>query len=338
MYYPNIKTSDSEMRALKHLDKSVKEKIIPVFELTRSRITKNLPEGSLKKRLDQLIEAYGNYRFVLDLCTEEGLMNSETEDLFDESNDYENWLLFLQENTKNSVIPCVLYIEDGDKENFQNQAIKLHKKYEYICLRTSALDENASKLLNWLIEVIPQEKIILSALLYFIEPNQLDKYKQICNDYMRDVVGNKQPVVILFPASSFPKYITDMPGCEDDEGTFPATELILESHLQSTYPNAAINKSDFASVHPIRYKTGGGNWIPRIDVFDGQNFSYTRTRRNDGGYLVAASSLKNSILNNLKKSWGSEQISLAKAGKIFGKSPSYWISVRINHWITSRVD
>ncbi|HEY9013270.1 MAG TPA: hypothetical protein VIN06_19885, partial [Devosia sp.] len=284
MYYPNLKTSDSELRAIKHLAKDAKRGTIPVFELTRSRRTKALPMGSLKKRLQQLLENYGGSPYILDLCTQDELMNSETIALFSEQDGYENWRAFLKESAGENVIPCVLYEEDGSKENFQKQAIYLRDEYGKVCLRTSATDDLAQRLMIWLSEVISQDQIVVCALLYYIEPGRLDYYKELCRNYMRDVVGNRNPSAIMFPSSSFPRVVTDLPGCEDDTGTFSSHELALDDWLQEQFPNRHVQDSDFAAVHPIRYPASGGNWIPRIDIFTGSGFRYMRVRRNNGGY------------------------------------------------------
>jgi hypothetical protein len=172
--------------------------------------------------------------------------------------------------------------------------------------------------------------------LYYIEPRRYKDYENICRDYLEKTLGNQIPSAVLFPGSSFPRYVTDLAGCDDLEGQFGAREITLESELKTKFSNFPIASSDFASVHPIRYQTGGGNWIPRIDIFDGSTFSYVRARRDDGGYDSAAQELNKSLVESLPNSWGKTQIELAMDGQVAGGSPSYWISVRINCWITAR--
>ena len=50
-YSPIIKTGDAEMTALKGLDEKMKEKMIPLFEITRGRKAKNDSEGNVAKRI-----------------------------------------------------------------------------------------------------------------------------------------------------------------------------------------------------------------------------------------------------------------------------------------------
>lgn len=336
MYFPNLKTSDAELRAIRNLSESTKDNIIPVFELTRSRKTRALPQGSLVRRLDQVKEIYGNRSFILDLCTQDELMNSETLALFEENEGYANWITFLETNVSPQTIPCVLYDAGGSRENFQQQAISLHRKYGTICLRTAASDEFAPQLLIWLAEVVPDQDIFLCGILYYIEHGKLPYYKNLCRDFITDVVGNRTPKAIMLPGSSFPRYITDLPNCEDDTGSFRSDELTLDQWLDQQFPTRHIQPSDFAAIHPIRYPASGGNWIPRIDVFNGSGFLYVRTRRDDGGYADAARAIANSTIAQIPDCWGKQQIQSAKLGTVNGGSPSFWISVRVNCWITAR--
>jgi hypothetical protein len=222
--------------------------------------------------MDQLLEIYGSGKFILDLSIEEDLMNHETLSMFEEQDGYENWIKFLSKSAGSEVIPCALYDDGGSKENFQSQVLKITSKYGKICLRTSAADEISQKLYRWMTEIISLDKIIVCGVLYYIEPRRYKDYENICRDYLEKTLGNQIPSAVLFPGSSFPRYVTDLAGCDDLEGQFGAREITLESELKTKFSNFPIASSDFASVHPIRYQTGGGNWIPRIDIFDGSTF------------------------------------------------------------------
>ena len=336
MYYPNLKTTDSELRAVRHLAADVKGRITPVFELTRSRKTPTRPDGSLETRAKQLAEIYGNHPFILDLSTEQDLMNDETVDLFDEGGGYANWKRFLEANFSKSITPCALYVEDGTEDNFKEQIRWIVTNYGRVCLRASVADEFASTLYSWALEVAGEKKIILCPILYYIDPTEYSKTVQACQFYIANVVGNRYPDALIFAGSSFPRYVTDLPGCGDDRGAFELNEIRLEDWLKQTFPNIPLEKSDFASVHPRRYPTKGGNWIPRIDYVEGDQFRYSRIRREQGGYAAAAMRIDTPSIMKLPRCWGTNQIASAKNGLVPGGSPSFWISVRINCWITKR--
>lgn len=336
MYFPNLKTTDSELRAVRHLTGEVKKKIIPVFELTRSRKTALAPNGSLHRRADQLNEIYGTQPFIIDLCTEDDLMNDQTVSLFDEFNGYSNWLLFLKHNFSKPVVPCALYVEDGSEVEFKRQVSAIVNEYGRICIRTSVADELARTLYQWALDETSADNIILCPVLYYIDPTEYEKVKRTCEFYISNVVGNRFPDTLIFAGSSFPRFVTELPGCGDDKGAFKTNEVRLESELRSAYPLLLKNKGDFASVHPRRYPTKGGNWVPRIDYVDGDSFRYSRIRREQGGYATAAMKIDTPSITKLPKCWGTDQIISAKNGKVLGGSPSFWISVRINCWITQR--
>jgi Beta protein len=141
---------------------------------------------------------------------------------------------------------------------------------------------------------------------------------------------------LAFPGSSFPKSVGVKPYGEDAEGKFSALELPLFASLKRTFPNMPLVYSDFASVHPIRYPTKGGSWVPRIDVFSGGEFAYSRLRAEDDGYVQAAKNIVKEFGPSLPNSWGAEQVKQAAQGILPGRSPSFWISARINMWITQR--
>ncbi|MGC4026343.1 MAG: hypothetical protein QM744_15055 [Mesorhizobium sp.] len=327
MYYPNLKTSDAELRAVRFLDADTKRKINPIFELTRSRKTLLSPNGSLRRRMDQLVEAYGGGNFILDLSTEEDLMNDETISMFDETDGYANWRNFIIEFKNLNIIPCAMFVDDGNKENFNLQVKYIVDNFGSVCIRTSVLDENAPQLYRWALEATSSQNILCCGITYFVDKKRAKNSEISCQEYLKNVVGNRPPKAILFPGSSFPRYVTEMDGCKDLEGEFQANELLLERELMQQFPNLPIKSSDFASVHPIRYQTSGGNWIPRIDIFDGMSFHYVRARRNDGGYGSAAQTLNRSLVSKLPDCWGKRQIESAMKGMITGGKPSFWFWV-----------
>lgn len=337
IYIPNLKTSDSELRALRYLSQEVRDRILPAFEITRSRVTKKAPHGSVHRRAEQLVEASGLSRFVLDVTTEADLMNEEMEAFFDETNGYAKWRSFVASAFSSNVVPCLLYVEGGDEAEFKRQVAKFADAHTQIALRTSATDrDDAARLYRWALEIVDRDRIIVIGSLYFLEQGLLPIYEDRCRQYLTTVIGNQPSHLVAFPGSSFPKAVGSGEYGEDDGGEFVALEIPLFQQLKSTYRNMPLVYSDYAAVHPIRYPTRGGTWVPRIDVFDGQRFAFSRLRSDDGGYAAAARNIVGAYGNSLPDCWGSEQIRMAATGVLPGRSPSYWISARINMWITQR--
>lgn len=336
VYIPNLKTSDAELRALRYLSADVKDRILPAFELTRSRVTPKAPEGSVYRRAEQLLETYGEREFVIDLTTENDLLNSEMESFFDEANGYEKWRAFLVQTFSRGVIPSLQYIEEGSRENFQLQAARLAERFGRVAIRASVFDVEARTLYAWASEAVGDSNVILMGSLFFLDPESQGIYFSRCTQFLNSVVGNSRPAAIAFPASSFPKSVGIKPYGDDADGEFPALELPLYSSLKRTYGNLPLVYADYASVHPIRYPTRGGSWVPRIDVFANGNFAYRRLRNDDGGYVQAARNVVGDFGSLLPACWGADQIRQAATGVLPGRSPSFWISARINMWVTQQ--
>ncbi|MEM5501514.1 hypothetical protein WNY59_07930 [Ahrensia kielensis] len=335
-YIPVLKTSDAELRALKFVNDEIKRKILPVFELTRSRKTKRLPNGSAIRRLEQVAEIYKNYPYILDICTEPDLMNDEMIDFFDQEAGYKNWRNFLNFATAGQTIPCVLYDEDGNRENFLQQVQFIYERFGQLCIRGSYSDaEIVRKLLNWTSEIVPPDRIIIGGSVYFIPQGMLPNYEAMATQFLNDAIGNIAPRIVFVTSSSFPKSVGTGAYGEDDAGTFPFIEMSLTQNLKMGFPNLPLIHSDYASVHPIRYQTKAYNWVPRIDAILDGNYTYTRLRQDDGGYSLAAKILYAKHNSELVDCWGTSQIREAAIdNKLGGRSPSFWISSRINQWIT----
>lgn len=339
-YVPVLKTTDSELRAVKFLSADVKDNIMPLFELTRSRKTKALPEGSASRRMQQLLEIYGSGRFILDVTTEEDLLNSEIISFFDEDEGYRQWSDFLRDNTSDETIPCVLYSEDGSKVNFCNQVRTLLTRHKKICIRGGVSDSNlVRQLYMWALEVADYSKIIIGGSVYFIARGMLPNAELESRQFIASVVGNTPPSMIFVSSSSYPKYVVETGYGNDAGGEFRALERDLTLNVQNALPNLPIVHSDYASVHPIRYNTSARGWVPRVDGVGDSLYSFRRYRDSDGGYARAAREVYSRLRSQLVECWGTEQIrDAAIHGRLGGRSPSFWISVRVNQWITANVN
>jgi hypothetical protein len=340
LYIPNLKTSDSELRAIRQLSERVRERLLPAFEITRSRTTKNSPRGSVFRRAEQLVEASRISRFILDVTTEADLMNEEMEAFFDEAGGYSQWCSFISSAFNKEIIPCLLYVEGGSEQDFKRQVDQLAANHAMVALRTSATDrEDTLKLYRWALEMLPPDRIIVIGSLYFLEQGVQQVYFERAQQFITTVIGNRpSPRLIAFPGSSFPKTVGSGVYGQDDRGAFPSVEIPLFQELRSAYPRLPLIYSDYAAVHPIRYPTKGGSWVPRIDIFNRNSFAFSRLRQPDGGYAAAAKNIVAEYGYSLPDCWGSDQIKLAAAGSVPGRSPSFWISARINMWITQRAN
>lgn len=337
-YLQIIKTTDAELKGYANLADDVKSKILPLFELTRSRTSSRVPEGSIHRRLANIKDAIGNNPFILDLTSHEDLMNYQIEELLDDNNGFSAWTDFIKDLNTSQVIPAIHVYQDGDPENIIRQVSMLCETNERVAFRVGSEDEELEFYLEKIKEglINEQQLIIIIDAEHITERNYHSKKSELEQQLL--VASRVTPQAsISVCCSSFPKSVLVPNAGGDAYGKLPLYELTVFEELKNVYP--AIIYGDYASIHPFRYQTGGGGWVPRIDYPLHGYIVYHRYRRDDGSYTKCAEELvSDSDFDNLH-CWGTEQIhSCLSGGEPNGKSPSFWISVRLNIHITRKAN
>ena len=188
----------------------------------------------------------------------------------------------------------------------------------------------------------PSHKLIIILDGKFISIDKTDKL----NDFNRrikkivdDNIANDKIGAFIYAFSSFPPSVTQK---GYDGGDFYGDFTIMENRMQQSFLSSKkLYHGDYGSIHPKRYDTGGGGWIPRIDVVskNGENFFYHRYRRDDGSYTFCAKKvLQDEKYNKITQvnAWGDEEIESADQDQPRGKNPSHWIAVRANLYMTQQ--
>ncbi|MBS8239126.1 hypothetical protein DYI22_01245 [Marinobacter lipolyticus] len=334
-YLQIIKTTDAELKGFSNLSDEVKNKILPLFELTRSRTTKIVPEGSIHRRLENIKDAVGDIPFILDLTSHEDLMNYEIEELLDDTGGFSAWTDFIDNLNLKQVIPAIHVYQDGDPNDIVRQVRVLSSSNEKVAFRISSNDAELEFYLRNIKRGLAADSqlILIFDAEYISEwdwpkkKNELEQKILFAQRYIPDAS-------ISVCGSSFPKSVKDASSGKDDYGKLPIWEWFIFNELKALYPN--IIYGDYASVHPLRYQTGGGGWVPRIDYPLEDNIIYYRYRRDDGSYPRCAAELVDDPDFDGLSCWGTEQIYSALSGEPNGKSPSFWIAVRLNIHITRK--
>lgn len=327
-----LKTTDAELRGLEHLDDAIFSNSIPLFELTKSRITSRNPIGSVDRRIAQIVDLVGRREFFLDLTTHNDLMNVEIEELFDESDGFERWRNFLTELQMPGMIPVIQIVEPGDPANVQIEVSQLLEIYGRAALRIDIRNTSMEEILGL---VRPIQEVIDGPhqVLFIIdagfvpsrrEDDELPLIEELISRF-REMFPIESAVVA---SSSFPKSVLAPGYGENEEGVFELSEVQLSTKLQDMMPDFNICHGDYASVHPIRY-AGGGGWIPRVDVPLELECFYHRYRREHGGYIRAAQAVLEDDFYSSVDAWGDEEILRAAEGDPGGRSPMHWIAARI---------
>jgi len=336
-----LKTTDAELKGCFFLAEEVKKNILPLFELTRSRRSKNNPNASLEKKIVQLKPVIEDRPFILDLTTENDLSNNEIEQMLNSyQNGYHRWVNFIKKlkNDSFNVIPIIHYnpyvLEDVEK-----QIKELEKLSDWLAFRVELLDSDIKSYLKDIYKFVSNpEKLIVILDGKFISLGEGINNEHMFKDKINFIIKSfdrKPNIVCSF--SSFPSYVASKYyGKDKEKDHFEISEFVTEKSILKSFPSN-VYIGDYSSVHPVRYQTGGGGtWIPRVDFISSNNFYYYRFKRKDGGYERAAYFVINDPHYSIPeiRSWGDSQIEEAAKGEPGGLSPSFWISVRINLYIT----
>jgi len=341
-YFPAFKTRDSELKAYENLSNTIKDRILPILSLTRSRISKTNKYGGLEKKLDVLGRIFKDRHFILDLATEESVINFEISDLFNSfSEGYAQWINFIKKHKDKlpKLIPCIHFNPDHI-EDVKKQILNLADFNHYLAIRLPA--DNEEELIDYVNKINDHysEKIIL--ILDCVENIEIDFQNLILKLNLQCF----KKVICL--NSTFPQ---SMP--KNEQGYIELTE-------QKYYFDYLLNfkyvcYGDYACCYPIRYDIKARGWIPRIDIpviksRDQKDLIYYAKERmntkdkfdSKSAYEKCAKKLLNvqEIIKlqkdntNINDIWGWQMFQSLCKGQVLGCSPSFWISVRMNIYMS----
>lgn len=366
---PILKTRPSENKAYEKLSDTVKDNILPIIEMTGARSYKYpkthktlagvIRPGDINKKIENILSLVQNRPFILDITDDESLMYDGINVIKNPENGYHEWRKFLTKNEdfKKLVIPTIQFDTNYIADTFL-QIEELNKEFKYLALKISAFKFNVpdkcsnlfsvhnlsantiiQSIIDKIVEKIGENKLILILDFGFI--SEFERYKSIIDDCLGSIKNTNHLKAIIPVSSSFPSYVKPI-----SENTFNAQEELLYSYIKNTQKYSNIYFGDYASLHPVKYPTSGGGWIPRIDYIENSDilkYSYKRAssdkknKNNSDAYEELAKLVKDASnykqINGLNI-WGDEQIDLKSKGENNGNAPSFWISVRANLYMT----
>ena len=366
---PILKTRPSENKAYEKLSDTVKDNILPIIEMTGARSYKYpkthktlagvIRPGDINKKIENILSLVQNRPFILDITDDESLMYDGINVIKNPENGYYEWRKFLTKNEdfKKLVIPTIQFDTNHIADTFL-QIEELNKEFKYLALKISAFKFNVpdkcsnlfnvhnlsantviQSVIDKIVEKIGENKLILILDFGFI--SEFERYKSIIDDCLGSIKNTNHLKAIIPVSSSFPSYVKPI-----SENTFNAQEELLYSYIKNTQKYSNIYFGDYASLHPVKYPTSGGGWIPRIDYIENSDilkYSYKRAssdkknKNNSDAYEELAKLVKDASnykqINGLNI-WGDEQIDLKSKGENNGNAPSFWISVRANLYMT----
>lgn len=377
-YFLLFKTAQAEFRAWNALSADAKRRVFPIVELTRGRkIPKSGKEvakehwsttegiydfsGTVGKARDAF---KGSEHVVIDLTREEGLSCFEIDVLSGSQNGYEKWIEFLKGEKEhiNNLIPTLLVNpSDGESEeeyktNISNQLDNLMEDFSGVAYRTSVLIDP-----DFLYDLIMLEdkvnghldngkRFLVELDHEFIRPGTGIMHAARTIGLIENITNILPRAQIVILSTSFPRYIEELG--EPEEDSFPIEEVFLFEEIEKNIKqDVTVCYGDYGSINPIRNDLAfTRGWRPRIDFPTSKNrIYYYREKRNrdkkgvyssyDSHYVsVATKVVGNSLFEDIPQSWGVKQIKSAASGAPPGKSPSFWISVRMEIHMLQQIE
>lgn len=345
IYFPVLKTKDAELRAISAIDVSYRKFMLPVYEITKSRITKNDSLGDILKRLNQIKAIQGDLPYILDVTTDLKQKNSQIESLLSPVNGYECWRHWLDLNCNDQIVPMIHVNFELDEDLSEAKAFvaAVTHKYKKMALRLPAdLDqEEYEEILGAIISELGDTRLYI----LLDEGCIRDRVKVSGLAPITDLYQRAFDMISVLPTASrwlervicisgsFP-YLVSAEG-KDDVGEFPIYEHSLYVSLRHNRPG--LQFGDYASINVKQIEMRGGTFVPRVDFCSSAKFYYYRKRRDVGSYVWCAGKVladPNYVSNS---SWGDGEIINAAAGTPSGINPSFWISVRACNYMIRRV-
>ncbi|WP_054177111.1 hypothetical protein [Citrobacter sp. CtB7.12] len=343
-YYPIIKTTIAEMRALKNINAVTWTGLTPVLELTKSRKGKNNPDSSVYKKIDEICQVVKSENVILDITTIDSLSNYEIDSFRDDQNGFENWCDFIGyvKNKIPGVIPVLLAYPDSQLNELLLQIDNLSRHTQHVAIRLPLFEDGLSNLFANLIQLVQHRSYLIHSIIfdasYIFEKIEAKPLKDIIDfiSYFYNHVNGFYAGAYVFCSEHYPANITDYLKKNQDQYNnnvyYGNVELYRHvSDILIDY-NISLLYGDYACIHPFRNDVKSYNWIPRIDYPTELSIYFSRVRREVGGYEECARNISRlpAFLRDQLKCWGMDEIMQAALIKPGGLNPSYWISVRSN--------
>ncbi|TDR12466.1 beta family protein [Marinomonas communis] len=341
VYFPLIKTRDAELRCFDNIHPEDFDNILPIYELTKSRVTSKAPDGDIYRRMERIKNIQKDRPFILDLSTDERYMNPQIQQLLSESHGFREWQYFILDlHSSLNIIPVIHIHEDNEGFSDVEEFVKIaSSKKEYLAVRLPYdLSEDIDYYLSPIMKNL-QDGCKLYVLLDAGYIRNIDKAK-VSEQFLEtcESINNAAKIKeVVMLCTSFPSSVAQEGG-HDSDGSFDIYEEEIFNDVRRKFP---IKYGDYVSINTEQIEMKGGTFVPRIDVasLDGNTFTYKRFRRDHGGYVKCA---KQTILDTSSytplNTWADKEIELASQNDPTGISPAFWISVRMNYYLKTRLN
>lgn len=337
-YCPVISTRDAEARGFSELNKSTLDSLLPVMEITRSRRSRTNPDGDIHRSKDRLLSTLAGRPFVIDVSSLGSQSNTQTSELLDPANAFGNWTSFVGNHLPDEAVP-VIHLEDPfNTVGFLAQIGNIPVRFGVVALRLP-LDYGYIPEVVRAFNSVRRDCVVFIDAAYISESSRNAVVNQMT--FLLPLLAQLRPKIFAPLSSSFPSSVLDPGYGQDDSGCFPLSEVGVSEALKVVARNHGIEMvhGDYSTIHPNDFTGTVTNWVPRVDVPLDTQILYHRERRPTGGYIQCAQRMvHDGRYVPISPCWGIDQVTLAATGAPEGRSPAFWISVRLNIHIERQIN
>jgi hypothetical protein len=331
-----LRTRDAELKGFEELTSEVRDKVLPLIELTKSRRSKNNPDGAIDRCFERLGAALGDRPFIVDVTTMDSLSSAETWALLEPARHFSAWRRFIANSFGSNCIPLIHLTSPLTPDSIRAQLASLLRISGKVAVRVPPDYEDAEELRAILEEETNgSEQVVLVVDCGFVNSSTLNLSKIGAEHTLRGLGSTSSIKAVA--ASSFPSSVVLPNYGGDDYGKFKLLEVQLSKQIQGLAGLEGTLHGDYGSIHPKDFKGIVTSWVPRVDVPLDEEVFYYRYRRDAGGYVKAAAAALDDKDYIPLKCWADTNIRSAATGSPLGRSPAHWIACRVNFHVSRQV-
>ncbi|WP_051690874.1 beta family protein [Photorhabdus australis] len=325
-YFPSIRTRQSELEGVSNIGESTKSKFLPVVSLTKLKGGQDADSA-----IDKWFDSFNN-ESIIEISHDPVLKCIDSDSLYLSDKHCSNWIDFLknQKEKYNKIIPAAIFHKDLGKRDYVKQLEKLESYFGRFVVKINPLKSHE------LLAAITAASIVddISNVLFILDVGQINSsHQDLCLDatisginMLRDIDPR---IEIVSSGTSFPRTFAEY---GKESGAISMLEW--QNYLAIGGEKIALY-GDAASIHGEFYPGSYAKFVARIDYPTPGVWRFERrsgSEQRDELYQLAARDIvTDEGWDDSLAVWGTEIIKSVSEGNVSGfKSPSKWISVRVN--------
>lgn len=333
LYYPTLRTRQSEIEAVSNLSEETKGKILPIVSLSRLRKL----DGT--QCVDKWLEAFSG-QTIVDIEKSHAIALDNYKDITSPENNHKNWISFVKtlRASNNGFIPCAQLTEGATRRQYAQQVMALENMCGKTAIRINPLQKKGILAATTAASILDD----IDNGIFIFDIGQINAARQKISmdacirgiNQLRDI---EPSIEIVVTGSSFPR---SFPEYGRTCGEIPMLEW---NSYQAMGGEDVALYGDYASIHGEFYPGSYARFVARVDYPTLGSWIYERRAGDDERgdlYQEAALAItQNEEWDHDLNAWGAKIISRVANGNTDKmKSPAKWIALRVNLHIERMVE